>query len=74
MGLLLIAARVQESLLDEAPFAMVGVEETDIVVTTRGLWTEGRKMLNRVSRIIDYEKAPVGIRVRLTAWCPSAPR
>lgn len=67
MRLLFLAARVQESLIDETPFAKVGVEETDIVVTTRGLWTEGRKMMNRVSRIIDYEKAPVGIRVRLTA-------
>lgn len=67
MRLLLLAARVQETLMDETPFARVGVEETDIVVTTRGLWTEGRKMMNRVSRILDYDKAPVGIRVRLTS-------
>jgi cytidylate kinase len=65
MELLLLAARVQESLMEETPFAKVGIEETDLVVTTRGLWAEGRKMMHIISEIIDYEKAPVGIRVRL---------
>jgi cytidylate kinase len=66
LRMLHLAAQVQASLVDDSPFAKVGIEESDIVVTTRGRWTDGQKMMSRVGRIIEYERASVGIKVRLT--------
>lgn len=66
MQMLYLAAQVQMGLVEDSPFARVGVEDRDIVVTTRGCWNEGRKMMTRVGQIIENERAAAGIKLHLT--------
>jgi cytidylate kinase len=66
MQMLYLAAVVQMTLMEETPFARVGIEKMDIVVTTKGGWDEGRKILTRVGHIIEREKVAAGLKVRLS--------
>jgi hypothetical protein len=62
---LYVAAQVQASLVEEIPSATVGVENGEIVVTTKGYWAEGKKLIANVDKVIDKEKGGVKVTVRL---------
>lgn len=66
MRMLCLAARVQLLLADETPFVKVGVEDSDITVSTEGYWKEALNVLDRVEQIIGQDRSCVGIKVRLT--------
>jgi cytidylate kinase len=63
---LFLAAQVQAALVEELPSASVGVENGEIVVSTKGYWEEGKKLIADVEKVIDREKGGVKITVRLT--------
>jgi cytidylate kinase len=62
---LFLAAQVQASLVEEIPSAEVEVENGEIVVTTKGYWGEGKKLIANVDKVIDIEKGGVKVTVRL---------
>jgi hypothetical protein len=66
MRMLFLAAQMQTSLMDEIPSVKVEVEGGEIVVTAKGYWAEGKKLLTRIDQIIDTEKEGVRITLRLT--------
>jgi hypothetical protein len=63
---LFLAAQVQAALVKEIPSATVGVENGEIVVSTKGYWAEGKKLIANVDKVIDKEKGGIKITVRLT--------
>jgi cytidylate kinase len=63
---LLLAAQVQASVVQEIPSATVEIENGEIVVTTKGYWAEGQKLIAHVDKVLDKEKGGVEVRVRLT--------
>lgn len=65
MRMLWLAARVQVSLMEDIPFVKVDVEDKELVVTIKGNWTDGKKMMTRISQMMNEEKEFVGIKVRL---------
>jgi cytidylate kinase len=63
---LLLAAQVQASVVQEIPSATVEIENGEIVVTTKGYWAEGQKLIANVDKVLDKEKGGVKVSVRLT--------
>ena len=63
---LFLAAQVQAALVEEIPSVTVKVEGEEIVVTCKGYWAEGKKMLAKVDQLIDTNKKEgVKIKVRM---------
>ena len=62
---LFLAAQLEASLVEEIPSAKVEVEDGEIVVTTKGYWAEGKKLIAKVNGVIDSKKEGVKVTVRL---------
>jgi cytidylate kinase len=65
METLFLAAQVQAALVKEIPSAKVAVENGEIVVTTKGYWAEGKRLIAMVDEVIDDNKEGVQVKVRL---------
>jgi hypothetical protein len=61
---LLLAAQVQAALVEQIHSAKVEVEDGQLVVSLRGGWAEGKKMIAKVDEIIDNARG-VKVKVRL---------
>ncbi|MGC9196734.1 MAG: AAA family ATPase [Syntrophobacteraceae bacterium] len=60
-----IAARLQVALMDDIPSVKVEAEKGKIVVTARGHWAQGKKLLSKIDQLIDVEKEQVRIELRI---------
>ncbi len=65
IDILFLAAQVQAAMVAEFPATTVEVENGEIVVSTKGYWEEGKKLIANVEKVIDREKGGVKFTVRL---------
>jgi cytidylate kinase len=66
LRLLYHAARIQSALLEEIPTVKVDVEDGEVVVFAKGHWAEGKQLIAKIDRLIDFEKERVRIKLKLT--------
>ncbi len=61
-----VAARLQVGLMESIPSIKVDVENGKIVVTAKGHWAQGKKLLAKIDQLIDAEKEQVRIELKLS--------
>jgi cytidylate kinase len=69
IDLLFLAAQVQAALVEEIPSVAVMVEGEEILITSKGFWAEGKKMLAKVDQVIDSNKKE-GVKVKVRMITP----